>query len=65
MIRQTWLSDPFTKTASLYFAVGSKRLEADLRRDLEDEETKNQDIIILPDLGDSYGNLTENRRSLG
>ena len=59
VIRQTWLSCPFTKTVSLYFAVGSKRLEADLRRDLEDEETKNQDIIILPDLVDSYGNLTE------
>ena len=58
-IRQTWLSGPFRKTVSLYFAVGSKLMASELLRYLEDEASKHQDLIILPDLEDSYGKLTE------
>ena len=42
-----------------FFSIGVESLNMDLRIHLEKEEKKYQDLLLLPRLTDSYGNLTE------
>lgn len=41
-----------------YFAIGTKNLDASTRKSVKDEQSVFNDLLLLPDLLDSYENLT-------
>lgn len=59
-IRQTWLKlNNHGDKVLHYFAVGSGRLDEDERRTLASENTRFNDILLLPNVNDSYYGLTQ------
>ena len=57
-IRQTWLSDAPSSTALLRFFIGVCQLSTETVRGLNREQTIYEDLVLMPDLTDSYDNLT-------
>ncbi|XP_069466193.1 beta-1,3-galactosyltransferase 6 [Ambystoma mexicanum] len=61
VIRSTWLSPssaPGPPDVWRRFAVGTAGLPADDQRRLEEEQARHGDLLLLPELRDSYENLT-------
>lgn len=57
-IRQTWLKELRSDILHL-FAIGASVLDDDEKRTLESEIARFQDILFLPDVNDTYDNLTK------
>lgn len=59
-LRKTWLSNMKTLNCSLIarFIIGVKELPQEDRKNLEEENERYQDILFLPELKDSYYELT-------
>ncbi|XP_017306597.2 beta-1,3-galactosyltransferase 6 isoform X1 [Ictalurus punctatus] len=57
IIRSTWLSKTDPDVLAL-FAIGTEGLPSEDMRNLETEQTRHGDLLLLPDLRDSYENLT-------
>ncbi|XP_069774870.1 beta-1,3-galactosyltransferase 6 [Narcine bancroftii] len=57
IIRSTWLSNRDPEILP-YFAVGTSGLAAEEVENLEQENGRHHDLLLLPDLKDSYENLT-------
>lgn len=57
IIRSTWLSKTDPDVLAL-FAIGTEGLPSEDMRNLEAEQTRYGDLLILPELRDSYENLT-------
>lgn len=61
VIRSTWLSTssaPGPPDVWRRFAIGTAGLSAEDHRQLEDEQMQHGDLLLLPELHDSYENLT-------
>ena len=59
-LRRTWLSNikTFNSSITARFIVGVKELPQEDRRNLEEENKRYNDILFLPELKDSYYELT-------
>ncbi|GCC32690.1 beta-1,3-galactosyltransferase 6 [Chiloscyllium punctatum] len=57
IIRSTWLANRDPEILP-YFAIGTSGLPAEEVQNLEQENTRHHDLLLLPDLKDSYENLT-------
>lgn len=57
-IRKTWLSEKNNQVRHL-FAIGTSNLEPEQLVTLRSEETKYGDLLLLPNIPDSYNTLTK------
>lgn len=57
-IRETWLSLPSVMEMKVFFSIGTNSLTKDEVGSLINEHEKYADLLLLPDLYDSYKNLT-------
>ncbi|GCB60552.1 beta-1,3-galactosyltransferase 6 [Scyliorhinus torazame] len=57
IIRSTWLANRDPEIIP-YFAIGTSGLAAEEVQNLEQENARHHDLLLLPDLRDSYENLT-------
>ena len=58
VIRQTWLLDE-TSDSLHYFAVGAEGLSEDLNTTIQSEQRRFSDLLLLPNIKDSYSTLTK------
>ncbi|XP_030632067.1 beta-1,3-galactosyltransferase 6 [Chanos chanos] len=58
IIRSTWLSKPDPEVLAL-FVVGTESLPAEDLQNLKTEQVRHRDLLLLPELRDSYENLTQ------
>ncbi len=56
-IRHTWMKNK-KENILVKFALGTEGLENSVLNDIQSEEDENRDLLLLPDLKDSYSNLT-------
>ena len=57
VIRETWLSDT-PEDIIKYFVIGTKGMPPEQLGTLKFEQSKHEDLLLLPELKDSYFNLT-------
>lgn len=58
-IRETWLANHDSEVVKAYFAIGTTGLTTEELGTLTYENSKHGDLLLLPELYDSYYNLTE------
>lgn len=57
-IRKTWLSEKYNDVRYL-FAIGTKDLHSSQKITLQSEKQKFNDLLLLPNLQDTYGTITK------